>query len=568
MLEPSKKQRRHPIHKKKAENANEDTCKVKEEEEESDGEDIKDIVDVDAMEKKIWIDDNEGKKEKEKKKKSKKKVKKDSDGASPPKKKKSRKSTEVSKEEDVEKKKQFANAFNSFVKTMEEGGPKMFLPTVPLPRVDIEKELLRSNLQLPEATVLLPQIPEAPPVSLSDSARQRWVSSFAGVRVESKPQAKPKNCQAVSLSAAPGEAGQQHHPLLQGAAATSRQELASYCSQANLATSAAPLLQHHQVAPPTCQTQLQQRQSQAAIPSSYNVANGYQFQQGHYQPPPPPPHTTLALHHRPQQVLLPSEPLPHYALTSTQPSWPQAQVPQQPPIYILEGPPVWSTPGIPTSAPLPQNVQQRMATTTVNHVHPTQTHQGMTSWNGQRHGDPGQGSHYHQGPPSSLVVAPSPQQQQQQSGQQPQQQLAARRDSGDTRISTSLMVLGPTWRPPMPTCVPPSPSLPGDWRAEGSVNLSTETMKIRVLAPPSLNRKFILPFQNIFSARLGNNPSSSRSVLEQVSRGPADYSDWKVDVALYLDRGDGNGQLLKASVVDPWKRPYLVSIPLQAPKTA
>ncbi len=74
MLEPPKKQRRHPIHKKKSSDGMWifraligsncsllpslyvlDECKIKEEDSET--EDIKDIADVDDMESKIWFKD-------------------------------------------------------------------------------------------------------------------------------------------------------------------------------------------------------------------------------------------------------------------------------------------------------------------------------------------------------------------------------------------------------------------------------------------------------------------------------------------------------------------------------
>ncbi len=529
--------------------------------------------------------------EKRKKQKKKKKRKDSESGGSP--RKKSRKTSETGEGGKARAgRDSFDQTFKTFMQGLSQGGARMLLPTVPLPRVDVEQELQRCKHQSrqrqqqeaaqaaqsqssPHPVVQLPQVPVPPTglgghpttsgVLLTDGARERWMASFTGAEAEStakeqqqpnhhKYNQAPKNCQAVSLPAAPGETISTIHP---GAAVAYQQPVSSlqppqvaFFSPASSAVSyssaghsSSPHMQtvafHHQP----------QMYPQQAV--SQQAQYGQVLLQ---QPPLQPPQDFQPQEHRQpasqQYHLLPLEPLPHSALSSPPHSWQQ----RPPPRSVLDGLQSWSHSATAATATTNMTMTPPAPIPTTGHhplpSHQTPHHQASSSvpgWNSQF---AEKQQHHHQGRHHQAAV-----------GQQahPQESPPSGRNSGDIRIATSLTVLLSSWHPPLA----PAAVSEVDWRAEGSVNLSTESMKIKLTLPTTGVRKFMLPFQHIFSAR--QSGEGVTTTQQQASRGPADYSDWRLDIALRLaddDCDEDGAATVKAAVVDPWKRPYLVSIPL------
>ncbi len=457
------------------------------------------------------------------------------------------------------------------------GTAQMLLPMVPLPRVDVEKELMRCKKQAgqmqqqPAPELRLPQAPVPPAglnghhtgVSLSESARERWMSSFGGGEAKTEA-AKPmqrfnqasKNFQAVSLPAVPRETTS---TISAGAAVVAFQPPQSHLTQAAF-FSPANSVAFHNSADHSSQRKQQAvayQQQQQQQPQPYQA---HQVHLGHvlvHQPQSQGYHP----HQQQQQYLLPLEPLPHSALSSTQ-TWRAAQ--QQVPRSVLAGFQSWS----PTAMPQTTTTQHQQLQMAVNTHHPHQhqhppSHQSASGWiSNPPH--PQTQQQGHQGYNQVQLQQQEPVDHQQLSHQQ--QMLSHHksssppctgRNSGDIGITTSLTVLCPNWRPPQTTVVLPDSQA---WRAEGSVNLSTESMKIKLSTPALGIKKFVLPFQHIFSAR--QQHSSENVLAQQLSRGPADLADWRLDMALHLSEEREGGRVVKAAVMDPWKRPYLVSIPL------
>ena len=664
MLEPSTKKRRHPIHKDKKEEEEDSDCKVISSDVDSDTEKIKDIADMEELESRIWMKDDgdeEALKKNSHKKshKKKKKKRKQSEGESPPKKKCRKVDSELDDvllaKQQQERRDNFDHTFKAFVQGLSgTSAAKMLLPTVPLPRVDVEQELLRCKAEA--GAVKQEQLDDVQKqqVSLSESARNRWVSSFGGKTTEAAPltpstssssaekakksskisPSSSKNVLSFSPNATPGEIRMIQQNGVADANANGlqqQQQQVSYLGQAgSIPYSQAQLQQQQQqlaaayhlqqqqhtqaVTAMTMATPNPQRPKTQKIPKAPKGKKAHRviihyppyhplYQQSQQQPQPQPqayqPAQFPSAHYQQQQPL-PSVPSLQYAQSSTQPSWQQQQQPlqkqQQPqPSQVLAGgataTPVghqgWShstTTAAATANPHPPQQQQQVlaqtqaaamttavvpvtmtaatATMMAAPMMPSATTSMATQQGQHRHqltnppppAPPAQSwSHHlqtHQTP--QTTTTPSVQQQQQQQQQQP----VARRNSGDTSISTTLTVLRPHWHPPSAPLVESE-----GWRAEGSVNLSTESMKIKLLAP-DFARKFVLPFQHIFSSREHyQQQQQQQQVAEQLSRDPADYSDWRLDVALHLSESPGAG-LVKAAVLDPWKRPYVVSIPL------
>jgi hypothetical protein len=80
---------------------------------------------------------------------------------------------------------------------------------------------------------------------------------------------------------------------------------------------------------------------------------------------------------------------------------------------------------------------------------------------------------------------------------------------------------------------------------------------LRLTGPQNISRPFTIPFSNIFaSSRSTSTWPPTEDMLAQCD----DLSQWELDMAVdpYTD--------IKATVVDPWRKTYLLTIPVKLMK--
>ena len=117
------------------------------------------------------------------------------------------------------------------------------------------------------------------------------------------------------------------------------------------------------------------------------------------------------------------------------------------------------------------------------------------------------------------------------------------------------------WHPPL--ALPPHLLDPArtPWRAQASVNLRQQAMFIK-LEGGKKNKKFLLPFQNILASK--NKPMGEvwPPNQEQLSKCGGQLLDWRLDICLRPQ------ECMKATILDPWKKAYLVTIPIPFNRSA
>lgn len=126
-------------------------------------------------------------------------------------------------------------------------------------------------------------------------------------------------------------------------------------------------------------------------------------------------------------------------------------------------------------------------------------------------------------------------------------------------------VIVPSTMPPS-TPSPPSASLESAsdcWKVNGFVSMSDSAIYINLFGPANLTRSFMLPFRNILSAskkvRQGDDGKKeegsvwppSDDLLSQCQ----DVSCWELHMSIN-PKAD-----IKATIIDPWKKAYLLTIP-------
>ena len=110
----------------------------------------------------------------------------------------------------------------------------------------------------------------------------------------------------------------------------------------------------------------------------------------------------------------------------------------------------------------------------------------------------------------------------------------------------------PAWHPPSVLTSADS----SEWSATACVNLEDAAMLIKVEGAASGARKsFKLPFQNILATK--GEESAWPPSKADVRRCPSgDLGDWSIDVLIHPS------ECVRATIVDPWKKAYLLAIPV------
>jgi hypothetical protein len=124
-------------------------------------------------------------------------------------------------------------------------------------------------------------------------------------------------------------------------------------------------------------------------------------------------------------------------------------------------------------------------------------------------------------------------------------------------LSNMLLIDRSSWRPPM-RLPEPNYQVLAHWHLKGSVNVAKGEMYVRFVGPQNANRSFCLQFSNILgtSKRHQNNVSvwpPSDNMMDQCE----DLSRWTISAGVdpYRD--------IKATVIDPWEKAYLLTIPVK-----
>lgn len=120
--------------------------------------------------------------------------------------------------------------------------------------------------------------------------------------------------------------------------------------------------------------------------------------------------------------------------------------------------------------------------------------------------------------------------------------------------STMILIDRSTWHPPL--LVPKSQDLL-NWQLRGSVNVAKGEMYVRFDGPYNIKRSFCLQFSNILRTSKRHQNSGvwppSQEMMEQCD----DLGRWTISASVdpYND--------IKATVVDPWDKAYLLTIPVK-----
>ena len=134
--------------------------------------------------------------------------------------------------------------------------------------------------------------------------------------------------------------------------------------------------------------------------------------------------------------------------------------------------------------------------------------------------------------------------------------------SSDERfIKTSVTVLEnlySRWCAPM---VLPRENLivTSQWDVRASCKMDKGTLYVQIIGPCNINRPFSIPFSNIFasSRSLHQKSATTWPPTDEMLAQCDDLSRWELDMCIdpYTD--------IKATVTDPWKKAYLLTIPVK-----
>jgi len=128
-------------------------------------------------------------------------------------------------------------------------------------------------------------------------------------------------------------------------------------------------------------------------------------------------------------------------------------------------------------------------------------------------------------------------------------------------LSTMVLIDRSIWHPPcrLPTM---TSEVNPEWHLKGSVNVAKGEMYVRFDCPHNSKRSFCLQFSNILgkSKRHQNGSGQNGSIWppsEEMMDQCDDLSRWTISAGVdpYKD--------IKATVVDPWDKAYLLTIPVK-----
>ena len=131
--------------------------------------------------------------------------------------------------------------------------------------------------------------------------------------------------------------------------------------------------------------------------------------------------------------------------------------------------------------------------------------------------------------------------------------------SDDRSIKTCVTVLEnfyARWCPPMQL---PRENLisTGQWDVRATCRMDKGSLHVRLTGPFNISRPFTIPFSNIFASSRSQVSSATWPPTEEMMAQCDDLSRWELDMCIdpYTD--------IKATVVDPWKKAYLLTIPVK-----
>lgn len=120
--------------------------------------------------------------------------------------------------------------------------------------------------------------------------------------------------------------------------------------------------------------------------------------------------------------------------------------------------------------------------------------------------------------------------------------------------STMVLIDRSTWHPPL--LVATSQDL-YNWQLRGSVNVAKGEMYVRFDGPYNIKRSFCLQFSNILRTSKRHQNSGVWPPSEEMMEQCEDLGHWSISASVdpYHD--------IKATVVDPWDKAYLLTIPVK-----
>lgn len=97
----------------------------------------------------------------------------------------------------------------------------------------------------------------------------------------------------------------------------------------------------------------------------------------------------------------------------------------------------------------------------------------------------------------------------------------------------------------------------GQWDVRATCRMDKGSLHVRLTGPCNISRPFTIPFSNIFASSRSQTSAASWPPTEEMMAQCDDLSRWELDMCIdpYTD--------IKATVIDPWKKAYLLTIPVK-----
>lgn len=125
-------------------------------------------------------------------------------------------------------------------------------------------------------------------------------------------------------------------------------------------------------------------------------------------------------------------------------------------------------------------------------------------------------------------------------------------------ICSSIIVLegaSSDWHPPL---LLPSEHNLGHWTVNASVNVCEGVMYLRLTGPYRVNRSFMLPFKNILAtSKRHQNSQAIWPPCEEMMDQCDDLRKWVLNACI------DPYQHIKATIIDPWNKAYILTIPVK-----
>ena len=95
------------------------------------------------------------------------------------------------------------------------------------------------------------------------------------------------------------------------------------------------------------------------------------------------------------------------------------------------------------------------------------------------------------------------------------------------------------------------------WDVRAACKMDKGMLYVKISGPSNINRPFAIPFSNIFASSRSQQSPASWPPSEDMMGLCEDLTRWEVDMCIdpYTD--------IKATVIDPWKKAYLLTIPVK-----